>query len=211
MTHDLAPVLGEHEWVRCWAGIGASPPPGVHARLLASYRESHRAYHTLQHLEECLALRRTLDAPCRAPAEIDLALWFHDAIYAPMRDDNEARSAQWLDAAASEAGVEADTRQRLHGLVMATRHAVAPHTEDEALLVDIDLSILGAPVARFDEYEAQVRKEYRWVPEPIYRRKRREILSGFLARPQLYATLACRQRFEAQARENLARSISALA
>ena len=211
MTRDLAPVLGEDEWARCWADIGATPPQGVHARLLASYREPHRAYHTLQHLEECLALRRTLDASCSTPAEIDLALWFHDAVYAPMRDDNEARSAQWLDTVAAQAGADAATRQRLHGLVMATRHAVAPHTDDEALLVDIDLSVLGAPVARFDEYEVQVRREYRWVPEPLYRRKRREILEGFLARPRLYATAACRQRFEAQARDNLARSIAALA
>lgn len=209
---SLPAVLGLDAWNRCWSQLGANPlPSDDHARILASYREPHRAYHTLQHLEECLALRSRLDAPCDAPAEIDLALWFHDAVYQPSRDDNEARSATWLDDVATRCGVEQGTRERLHRLVMATCHRAAPQTRDEALLVDVDLAILGAPAERFGEYEAQVRREYAWVPEWLYRRKRREILVEFMDRPVIYSTEACRQLFEAQARRNLAHSIAALA
>ena len=55
----------------------------------------------------------------------------------------------------------------------------------------------------FAEYDAQVRAEYRWVPGWLYRRKRREVLAGFLARPAIYGTERFRERFEGRARENL--------
>jgi predicted metal-dependent HD superfamily phosphohydrolase len=86
-----------------------------------------------------------------------------------------------------------------------------PGTPDQQLLVDIDLSILGAPQARFDEYERQVRREYAWVDEPIFRSVRSSILKEFLARPSIYSTTSFRDRLENSARENLKRSIAALA
>ena len=88
----------------------------------------------------------------------------------------------------------------------ATHNAV-PAAPDEQLLSDIDLSILGAPPDRFREYEAQVRKEYAWVPDALFHRERGKILQGFLARPSIYATELFRARLEAQARENLASSL----
>jgi predicted metal-dependent HD superfamily phosphohydrolase len=78
------------------------------------------------------------------------------------------------------------------------------------LLVDIDLSILGATPERFDEYEVQVRQEYAWVPGPLFRRKRGEILQAFLVRPSIYSMPWFRQRLEAQARSNLQRSVARL-
>jgi predicted metal-dependent HD superfamily phosphohydrolase len=47
-------------------------------------------------------------------------------------------------------------------LILATRHDVSPPGGDAALLVDVDLAILGSPAERFDEYERQVRQEYSW-------------------------------------------------
>jgi predicted metal-dependent HD superfamily phosphohydrolase len=95
-------------------------------------------------------------------------------------------------------------------LILATRHDASPATADARLLVDVDLAILGAPAARLDEYERQVRAEYAWVPGPIFRRKRREILEGFLSRPRLYGSEAFRATFEETARANLSRSIRTL-
>ena len=64
------------------------------------------------------------------------------------------------------------------------------------MLVDIDLSILGAESMRFDEYENQVRAEYSWVPAFLFRSTRKKILQGFLARPSIYATAHFQQRLE---------------
>jgi predicted metal-dependent HD superfamily phosphohydrolase len=93
---------------------------------------------------------------------------------------------------------------------MATRHDAVPGDIDAQVLVDIDLSILGAEEKRFDEYERQVREEYGWVPEPIYRDKRKAILESFLARATIYNTARFIERYEPRARANLARSLARL-
>jgi predicted metal-dependent HD superfamily phosphohydrolase len=198
-------------WQRLWAELGvATAPDAVHARLVRHYAQPHRAYHSLQHLDECLGVLRRIGAACDAPAEIELALWFHDAVYDPRRSDSELRSAQWLDEVARDQGLDEGARRRLYALVMATRHDGTPASRDEAVLVDTDLSILGAAADRFDEYDGQVRREYRHVPAFLYRRKRRQVLQGFLARSRIYATGPYFDAFERQARDNLSRAIARL-
>jgi predicted metal-dependent HD superfamily phosphohydrolase len=90
---------------------------------------------------------------------------------------------------------------------MATRHSVLPQTPDENLLVDVDLSILGSAPARFAEYEAQVRAEYDWIPAAQFRARRAAILEGFLRRATLYRTEHFQRLYEAQARQNLEKSL----
>lgn len=198
-------------WCNAWAGLGIAPAPvKVFEELLARYQEAHRAYHTREHLEECLRLLDEVWDQCDHPEEVAIALWFHDAIYQPRRSDNELASAQRLASVGHALGVAEQSIERMHALVMATRHDVSVEQPDAQLLVDIDLSILGASPERFDAYEAQIRREYRWVPGPIYRIKRAEVLEGFLARPRIYATAPLRHRFEARARTNIARSLARL-
>ena len=142
--------------------------------------------------------------------EVELALWFHDAVYEVRSQDNEEQSASWARDAAIQQGVASSVAERVHRLVLATKHNATPTSPDAALLVDVDLVILGAAVERFDEYERQVRQEYSWVPGFLFRRKRREILEAFLARSQIYSTDHFRARYEVSARANLARSIERL-
>lgn len=196
-------------WTEAWRALGAAAPGGMHARLLAAWSEPQRHYHTLQHLEECLALADELRAAMTHPAEVVLALWFHDAVYDVRAHDNEARSARWADQALRDAGVVQEVRGRIVDLVMAACHgAVAPATRDGAVLVDIDLAILGSLEARFAEYEAQIRAEYAWVPPEVYATKRREVLQGLLGRERIYTTESMVARFEAQARRNLTRAVT---
>jgi predicted metal-dependent HD superfamily phosphohydrolase len=173
----------------------------LYRALIARYSEPHRRYHTLQHLEECFAAFDEIAHLGEHPADVELALWFHDAIYDPRRSDNEERSAEWARSAGGE---------HVAQLVMATRHAAVPASSDEKVLVDVDLWILAAPEKRFDEYEFQVRAEYGWVPWPIYRRKRRELLEAFLARRAIYSSGPFIQTYEPRARANLARSLAML-
>lgn len=195
-------------WRTTGSRLGTELPVPVLTGLLAAYAEPHRAYHTLRHLAECFD---HLDGSPRSPedpAALELALWFHDAIYDTRRNDNEARSAEWARRALGD--LSPDRLDRIESLVLVTRHAAAPATTDQALLLDVDLSILGASTARFDEYEAQVRVEYEWVPDQAYRSARGRILRGFLDRPALFHTPHFEALFEARARANLARSIARL-
>jgi predicted metal-dependent HD superfamily phosphohydrolase len=81
---------------------------------------------------------------------------------------------------------------------------------DAEIVVDVDLSILGAAPERFEEYERQIRAEYRWVPGFLFRRKRAKILQEFLARPRIFSTQTFIDRYEQQARANIARSLTRL-
>ncbi|MDF2467560.1 MAG: hypothetical protein K0Q43_5795 [Ramlibacter sp.] len=137
-------------------------------------------------------------------------MWFHDAFYDPKRDDNEGRSAQWARDSVLEAGLPAGIADRLHALVLATRHEAVPEDADAQLLVDVDLAILGSDPARFDESDEQIRLEYAHVPEDKYRAGRRRVLGEFLARPRLYSTDYFYSRYERQARENLSRTLARL-
>lgn len=197
-------------WERAWRGCGArGDGADVMASVLARYREPHRHYHTRQHLAECIdAFEGARDLPPH-PADVEMALWFHDAIYDVRRHDNEHLSAEWARHALLTGGVRTDTAQRVHDLVMATRHAGVPVALDAQVLVDIDLSILGAAPKRFAQYEAQIRAEYAHVPIWTFRWKRAEVLRGMLARTCIYTTPRFHDRFEAQARRNLLCTIGA--
>jgi predicted metal-dependent HD superfamily phosphohydrolase len=177
---------------------------------MARYAEAHRRYHTQRHLEECFDQLDAVRGDAERPGEIELALWFHDAIYDTRRHDNEPRSAEWARSVADEAGLDASVGERVAALIMATRHEATPEGADACVLVDVDLSILGASPERFDEYERDVRAEYDWVPEIVFRRERRKILEQILGRERIYSTRRMRESHEGRARANLTRSLASL-
>ena len=198
-------------WQDMWRQLGASgSDDALFSRLVQCYSEPHRKYHTMQHLQECFAHLDSVRSFAEHANEVELALWFHDAIYDTRRNDNEERSADWARDTALAAGLGDDRASRIHQLVMATRHNAVPVGRDAAVLVDVDLAILGAEVERFDEYEVQVRAEYSWVPGLLYRRGRRKILQEVARRESIYSTEYFRAEYEARARSNIARSLARL-
>jgi predicted metal-dependent HD superfamily phosphohydrolase len=198
-------------WHSMWEELGVSNSnDDLFHRLIRCYSESHRRYHTARHLEECFAHLEIVRSLAERVGEVELALWFHDAIYDTHNSDNEERSAAWASESALAAGLSSEQASRINDLVMATRHSAAPVGTDAKLLVDIDLGILGAETDRFEEYELQVREEYGWVPELLYRSGRRKILIEFADRESIYSTEYFRAAYEVRARENIARSLSRL-
>ena len=203
-------VALQASWRRAWRGIGAGDDAdALCASLMSAYREPDRRYHTLQHLSECIDLFERVRALAAHAAEVEVGLWFHDAVYDVHRSDNEARSADWLRAAAGPAGIATDVTERVRALIMATRHAELPTGADERLLVDIDLAILAADEARFAEYERQIRAEYAFVPEATFAARRRALLAAFLERERIYGTPRLHDELERRARANLAGAIAA--
>ena len=205
----MTPEALRANWTDAWRALGvAAPGDTLCAELQRRYAEPQRHYHTLQHLGECLVWFEREKALAERPGEVALALWFHDAVYDVHAHDNEARSADWARTTLLAAGAHADTAARVHALVMATRHDAVPEGRDAELLIDIDLSILGAERARFDAYERQVGTEYAFVPDDVRRPRRRAILQRFLDRQAIYATPRMHALLEARARANLQRSIA---
>lgn len=198
-------------WQQPWASLGLQARMELHAELRHRYCEPHRAYHTLHHIAECLQLLEQTRALADYASCIEIAIWFHDVICDPRKSDNEERSADWARREIRRAGGGIEVQDYVGRMIMISRHDSEPETPDEQLFSDIDLAILGSGPARFDEYEQQVRTEYRHVPTELYRPERRKLLSSFLGRPQIYRTVWFRERREAQARTNLQRSLTRLA
>ena len=202
-AHDRMPEL-HRSWAHAWRGAGATGDgDAIHQALVAAYDEPHRKYHTSQHLNECIDLFETVEGMALHASEIELALWFHDAVYDVKRADNEESSAAWAKSAVLQAGAAHQVADRIHSLVMVTRHTGVPAAPDEQLLVDIDLAILGAGKERFAEYERQIREEYAFAPAWLFRRKRRAVLKSFLDRERIYGTDHFHERLEQRARDNL--------
>jgi predicted metal-dependent HD superfamily phosphohydrolase len=183
-------------------------PVSLIDRLVARYAEPHRKYHTWSHILACFDAKAQLTGV--AAPEIDLALLFHDAIYDPTRHDNEERSAELLTDEGRRAWIDERILERAAPLVLATKHAGAVDSPEACLVVDADLSILGAQGATFDEYERDVREEYASVDEAAWSAGRTAVLREFVARPSIFQTPSARRLWEERARQNLARSLARL-
>ena len=200
-------------------------------RLLARYREPQRHYHTVTHLAAVLGTAEDLMAQVAVadPEAVRLALFFHDAVYDPRSDTNEADSGALARAVLSELEVPPRRVDSVADLVLATRHqaptsatinpgtvtsdhgtAAGPGTNDTAIVLDADLAILAAEPSRYQAYATGVRAEYPHVDDASWRTGRATVLRAFLERSAIYLT-APMQREEHRARANLAAELSVLA
>lgn len=179
------------------------------------YAERGRAYHNLEHISACLnaldvfANQKRMTVDSSRHIELELALWFHDAIYDSKRKDNEQKSAQVFERLFG-GYLSSNSRKSIVRLILATKHDKPPATALEKIIVDIDLTILGAPREVFDTYERAIRREYGWVPIGKFRAGRAAVLRHFLARKRIYSTRFFRTLYEMRARANLKRSLRKL-
>jgi predicted metal-dependent HD superfamily phosphohydrolase len=202
------------------AGAEATTVDDIGSDLLRRWHEPHRHYHDATHLTEVLT---AVDGLCSVGgvngsnhAVAALAGWFHDAVYeVDPAADNEAESASLAARQLARLPVEPELAARVVAMVLDTAsHDLTPQAStDPARVVvhDADLWVLSAPVARFDEYCAQVREEYAHVPAALYATARSEVLRPILVREHVYRTAHARAQWEPSARENLARELTRLA
>ena len=175
--------------------------------LVAAYSGPGRHYHNLAHIEDCLAALAQVDGLSSLECEIlTEAIWWHDIVYDPTRSDNEELSAQL-----AERHVRADIRSEVGGLIRLTKtHDVAAEDRLGAILISIDLSILGAEPARYDAYAAAIRQEFIHVSDADYRAGRAGVLRRFAARSVIYPDASFAATYDQQARDNLARELASL-
>jgi predicted metal-dependent HD superfamily phosphohydrolase len=191
-----------------WPLTGAD---GLRDELLAAYAEPSRGHHGTGHLRDVLARLDELAAAGTAfdRVPVQLAAWFHDAVYDGERDAEE-RSASWAEEALAP-HVDEATLAEVARLVRLTEHH-RPQTDDAngCALTDADLSILAAPQERYDQYVTAVRKEYAHLPDEVFAAGRADVLRQLAAKPQLFHTEHGITAWEAAARSNLARELATL-
>lgn len=181
----------------------ASRSRGVFELLAESYAAPDRHYHTLDHIRRCLERRDQVVELLDDPDAVELALWFHDAVHEPGRDDNELRSAclfdRWI-------GIHLPTPRAdaIHAMIMATAHDDdAVDTRDQAYAADIDLAALAVPADDFRRATARLRREHGQLSDSQFERETRVLFEKLLSRPHIYRTDYFRDRCAGQARRNL--------
>ena len=192
----------EKSWFELHQHYHFSEPQKVFNKLIAAYSEKQRAYHTLQHLYECLVLVDSIQANVNDAHAVALALWFHDAVYDPQAKDNELKSAELFEQYLAQ-DLSIDIVQKIKRWIVATQMHEATDELDLRFLLDIDLAILAASPERFAEYEQQIQQEYAWVDPDVYLIKRKEVLAHFYQTEPLYQTEYFQQNFEQRTKENL--------
>ncbi|MGN5763983.1 metal-dependent hydrolase [Acinetobacter calcoaceticus] len=197
----------EKSWFELHRHYHFSEPQKIFNKLIAAYSEKQRAYHTLQHLYECLVLLDSIRPDLSDAYSVELALWFHDAIYDPQAKDNELKSAELFGRYMAQ-DLSVEIVEKIKRWIIATQEHEATDELDLQFLLDIDLAILAAGPQRFAEYEQQIQQEYAWVDPDVYSIKRKEVLAHFYQTEPLYQTEYFQQNFEQKAKQNLNRILN---
>ncbi|MEU3738340.1 MULTISPECIES: hypothetical protein [unclassified Streptomyces] len=189
-----------------------TPDPAPYAdNLLARWAEPQRRYHTTAHLSAVLDHIDVLEEHADDPELVRLAAWFHDAVYAPDRSENEERSARLAERALQEAGLAPAATAEVARLVRLTvSHDPADGDHNGEALCDADLAILAAAPDAYAAYAAAVREEYSFVPDEDFRAGRAAVLRQLIALPRLFRTPYGAAEWEGPARENLATEMELL-
>ena len=190
---------------RWWPLDGADD---LREELRAAYADGARGYHDLRHLAEVLARLDELAAAGVGYHRVAvlLAAWFHDAVHDGGADDEEL-SARWAERALPAGAPVAEVARLVR---MTAAHRPDDDDLDGCALSDADLAILAAPAARYEEYVADVRREYASVGDADFARGRAAVLADLLAKERLFHTDHAHAAWEDAARANVAAELERL-
>jgi predicted metal-dependent HD superfamily phosphohydrolase len=189
--------------------IAAASPYATHEKAVelwqeieACGREAGRYYHTLDHFEHLLHVLTPHRTKFSDWPVVVLAIAYHDAVYNPLKSNNEEKSAALAEKRLKAIGFPEAGILRCTEFILATK-AHAPGDEEINLFTDADLSVLGAHPESYQQYAKQVRLEYGMYPNFLYKRERKKVLQRFLAMNSIFKTEKFRMQVEGQARTNL--------
>ncbi len=178
--------------------------------LKECYSAPDRHYHRGAHIIDCLETFNAVHVGMAASREIRAAIYFHDAILDPRRDDNEEKSADYAKHQLLLLGYLPSFCERVADIILGTKHTGGLVDRDQQIMADVDLSSLAASWSTFSENTHDIREEYHWVSDDDFRKGRADFLKNMLKREYLYYTRSCRHLFELRARDNMTRSIQEL-
>ncbi|MBS1637769.1 MAG: adenylyltransferase/cytidyltransferase family protein [Bacteroidetes bacterium] len=142
--------------------------------ILARYDESHRHYHTMDHVIEVLGYLQT-HIDCN---ELFLTAVFHDIIYDPRSKTNEEDSAALFLKEAAGTGISDKSKENIRQMILETAHH-RPGSDLSKVFIEADLAILNQSLDKLLTYEEQIFKEYQFVDYKIYKTKRIEVLEHY--------------------------------
>lgn len=174
------------------------------------YSRQGRHYHNVNHLQmmiRWLALGRHNGDNVTYSESLLLAILFHDIVYDSTRSDNEKNSVAAMYAVLSKMQPELltnnpDIVEMAEVMILASISHKIPNSErfkelctkynyfDDNLrtFLDLDLIIFIDSVNAIDEYDANIRIEYKHVPSEIYYVERVKVLENLYNRDAIYVS-----------------------
>ena len=176
------------------------------------YTTKNRHYHNLSHIFNMLKQLDETQTEIKDLDSLKFAIWYHDIIYKSTKKDNEEKSALFALERLKKINFEPERAQLTENLIVSTKkhNILLTQNTDNAVLLDLDLSILGTDWNTYKKYISNIRQEYKVYPDFMYNPGRKKILKHFLERENLYFTEHYKQQYEQQARENLSHEIKLL-
>ncbi len=179
--------------------------------LCILYSSEDRFYHRLEHIEQILCTIASLSPICQNLPALQLAAWFHDAIYNPKAKNNEEKSAEYAAIALTQLQIPHTIIDKVTKMILYTQyHQATTNDIDTQIFLDADLAILGANTTEYNLYAAAIRREYAWMTAAEYHQGRIEILQKFLQRKRIYLTDGMFNKLEKPARKNILTEIEIL-
>lgn len=170
-----------------------------------AYTESHRHYHNLGHISTMLSEINNSSDNSLDKDSLLFATWFHDIVYNPRGNDNEAQSAIVAINNLTQLAVPREKIELVEKLIIATaNHTKAPANDDNLnFFLDCDLKVLSFNKEDYLQYAKNIREEYKHVIGFLYKNGRKKILKKFLESSSIYRTDYFKNNYEEQARKNI--------
>lgn len=178
--------------------------------IYKQYSDSSRHYHNLDHISAMLSLTENYSDLIKEKDIVLFAIWFHDIVYNPLKKNNEEKSAGMAGEMMEKLKTEPDKIKRVQQYILTTKTHSGPADSDLSFFLDLDLSVLGSSAETYDNYCRNVRKEYSWVPDMLYKPGRMKVLQHFLDMERIFKTELFYNLFETKARENLRTEMDAI-
>ena len=200
-SRDLARRLLPAHWERL--GLGRD----LYVELVTRWSEPHRHYHDVRHLAATLVALDLLEDDAASLPVVQLAAWFHDAVYSGAAGVDEQQSADLAERMLGDLPAR-DVDEVVRLVLLTAHHHPAPDDAAGAALCDADLSVLGQLPGRYDVYVRDVRLDYSHVDDTTWAQGRTAVLDSLLSLDPLYRTRTGQDLWSARAVENLTRERS---
>ncbi|MFZ2205115.1 MAG: hypothetical protein WAV23_00795 [Minisyncoccia bacterium] len=187
----------------------------LHKWIKGEYCKSGRHYHNFEHIGDCLInlsmFRDSVDHGIYGNSQaIFTAIYFHDIVYFPGRNNNEELSATVAESALISLGCKKDFIELVKKLIMATKHNQVLETDEEKLIADIDLLGFALPWEKYLEMTTKIYEEFGalYTKSEFINRRKGFLRKNFFSKDRIYYTPYFYENCEKSARDNFQRFLA---
>jgi len=169
-----------------------------------AYSSNGRYYHNLNHTGDMIKSSIAYADKIEDIKTVQLAIFYHDVVYSSKRNDNEEMSAKLATDHLIKLNFPAQKIEKCCNYIIATKgHVGLIDQTDLNYFLDFDLQKLGSCWDEYVEYSGQIRLEYLFYPDIVYKPGRKKVLEHFLKLEKIYKSPEFIDLYEKQARSNL--------